>query len=669
MTEKSKQEIIAAQRQTELLCGALERAKNNGGILLNQSGKLEPSLYPKGTDVSAFNAIMLALHSDSSGYKTNQYVLFSEAKKRGESVQTGQKGVPFLWYSWNEYSSKADPEKKISREEYKALSDEQKSQWKPVRQREIRTLFNIDQTTLPMVDKEAYEKAVSDYGTAEDRGITEKDDKNFRMRVNQFLQAVSQNLVPIRKDGTGIAHYDTSKDIIHLPAQKHFATYAEYVQEAVRKIATATGHPLRIGRSGVEMEKGNTPSDNMIQREKLVNELTSAVTLNRMGLPARIAPENIQHIEAWQKAIRENPSLLDGLEAEVNNSISMIARAESGEKIEKSPTLEPIETQSDTISAKVVMLRDDDNQWALYIKPENEKGFAVHPDKEDINRFFVTTKQGDDLLTERVRQDLAQKYYSITNSFPERKIDLFSSNAAPEDLALIQKVNIFKTKGEDSKILCLPTIDGLDSVKPRTVSSSQWQRMWIAEDKNEYKQHLAATLFADVIKQQKEKQMAEAKKQEEEKRKNSPEQKAKEEREEKAKEELTKAETKVIAGIVLSPILRQFNDIKSKHPDALLLFRSGDFYQTYKEDARKASNILGITLTKSSKVQDETGKPLEMAGFPYHALDTYLPKLIRAGERVAICDQLELNKRLAEQESVKPKVEQKQEVERHGYHR
>lgn len=667
MTEKSKQETIAAQRQTELLCDALERAKNNGGILFNQSGKLEPSLYPKGTDVSAFNAIMLALHSDSAGFKTNQYVLFSEAKKRGESVQTGQKGVPFLWYSWNEYSSKANPEKKISRDEYKALSDEQKSQWKPVRQREVRTLFNIDQTTLSMVDKEAYEKAVKNNGSPEDRGVSEKDDKNFRMRVNQFLQAVSQNLVPIRKDGTGIAHYDTSKDVIHLPAQKHFASYAEYVQEAVRKIATATGHPLRMSRSGVEMENGKSPLDNMIQREKLVNELTSAVTLNRMGLPARIAPENIQLIEAWQKALRENPTFLDALEADVNNSISMISRAENGEKIMKAPSLEPVDTQSDTVSAKVVMLRDDDNQWALYIKPENEKGFAVHPDKEDINRFFVTTKQGDDLVTERVRQDLAQKYYSIANSFPDRKVDLFSSNVAPEDLAMIQKVNIYKTKGEDSKILCLPTIEGLDSVKPRVVSSSQWQRMWIAEDKNEYKQHLAATLFADVIKQQKEKQQAEAKKQEEEKRKNSSEQKAKEEREEKAKEELTKAETKVVAGIVLPPLLRQFNDIKSKHPDALLLFRSGDFYETYKDDARKASNILGITLTKSSKLQDETGKPLEMAGFPYHALDTYLPKLIRAGERVAICDQIESQKTEKVMEETKPQVGQ--EEARHGYHR
>ena len=89
-----------------------------------------------------------------------------------------------------------------------------------------------------------------------------------------------------------------------------------------------------------------------------------------------------------------------------------------------------------------------------------------------------------------------------------------------------------------------------------------------------------------------------------------------------------------------SPILKQFFDLKAKHPDALLLFRVGDFYKTYEQDAQKASFILGITLTRSNSQKTPDGKPLEMAFFPHHALDSYLPKLIRAGQRVAICDQL-----------------------------
>ena len=88
----------------------------------------------------------------------------------------------------------------------------------------------------------------------------------------------------------------------------------------------------------------------------------------------------------------------------------------------------------------------------------------------------------------------------------------------------------------------------------------------------------------------------------------------------------------------LTPMMKHFYEMKSKHPDAVLLYRVGDFYETYDQDAITASEILGITLTRRS---NGVGKGIEMAGFPHHALDTYLPKLVRAGKRVAICDQLE----------------------------
>lgn len=90
--------------------------------------------------------------------------------------------------------------------------------------------------------------------------------------------------------------------------------------------------------------------------------------------------------------------------------------------------------------------------------------------------------------------------------------------------------------------------------------------------------------------------------------------------------------------VVLTPMMKQYFDLKAKHPDAIMLFRCGDFYETYSEDAVAGADILGITLTKRANGQSKT---VEMAGFPHHALDTYLPKLIRAGRRVAICDQLE----------------------------
>ena len=89
----------------------------------------------------------------------------------------------------------------------------------------------------------------------------------------------------------------------------------------------------------------------------------------------------------------------------------------------------------------------------------------------------------------------------------------------------------------------------------------------------------------------------------------------------------------------LTPMMKQFFSMKAQHPGALMLFRCGDFYETYGEDAVESARILGITLTRRNN--GGNGDSIEMAGFPHHALDTYLPKLIRAGKRVAICDQLE----------------------------
>ena len=90
--------------------------------------------------------------------------------------------------------------------------------------------------------------------------------------------------------------------------------------------------------------------------------------------------------------------------------------------------------------------------------------------------------------------------------------------------------------------------------------------------------------------------------------------------------------------IVETPLMKQYIAMKGKHPDAILLFRVGDFYETFSEDAITSSEILGITLTKRA---NGSAQYVELAGFPHHALDTYLPKLVRAGKRVAICEQLE----------------------------
>jgi antirestriction protein ArdC len=559
MTEKNQAEQNAAQRQKELLAEALEKARANGGAFLNAEGKTAPRLYPGGNAVSPFNSLILSLHSERNGYKTNLYMPFPEAKKRGDSVQAGEKGVPFVWYRWNEFRSKSDPDRKITREEYNGLDAEQKKGYSPVRDREIRMLFNIEQTTLPLSDKEAFTKAVSEYGPAAERGVSGPEDKKIRMEVNRFLQNVAANLVPIRKDGTGIAHYDSARDIIHLPAQKHFPSYAEYVQEAMRMVVTATGHPQRTARPGFEVE-GRIPSEKAASRERLVVEMASAVKMNQLGLPSRLSPESLTLIDGWEKSLEENPRMIDALEADVSNALNMVAKAERGEKIELKPMPERKEERADMVKASIVMVQDDAGKWALYIKPESEKGFAIYPDKEDVGRFFSSAKKNGGQPDDAFRQGMAQRYYMLASLEPSRKVDIFSTTEKDIDLSVIEKVNIVRTKGEaqeegkkTSRILCYPTFKGMEKMEPREVSPSQWQRMWLAEDKAEYKKNLAATLYADVLRQR---QQNEAEKQEEQKRMNSPEQKAKEEREEKQKEAITRAGTAAVAGLVAGGIVK-----------------------------------------------------------------------------------------------------------------
>ena len=797
MKEKSDFEKRAAEKQVSLLTEALTSAVNANGHWLNASGKLYPKLYPKGFSVSPFNALVLALDSDAKGCKSNLFTQFSEAKARGESVREHEKGVPFLFYNWNKYVNRNHPDDVITKEAYAALSDQDKQQYKGVKNREIRVLFNIDQTLLPMANEAAYATALKKDGTTEDRGYGDKEDKQLHGRVSGFLQKMKDNLVNVRQDGTGVAHYDTEKDIIYLPRQRDFEHYNDYVQEMMRQLVSATGHQQRLAREGMVMKNGKAPSEDAVKKERLITEIASGVKMLELGLPARLSKDSLGMVDYWARELKEDPCLIDAIESEVNGALKVMKKAELGEKVEyatqqhqretaqiqgqlpnhyfvadeikqhpneeqrtvvivrddASKTADVVLPQGASLEVNneikgmnkqrftnalqkegydnvrfynpdgalgfrpddsyfadkkitvsrlrnwsiedlssldateavthsrdigfdnVQLVKDDKERWALYIKPEGKEGFAVYPDKGDLNHFFTTLKQSMDNI-ERVREELAQKYYAMAEAKPDLKVDIFGGNEQEVDLNRIQRVAVFRAKS--GECLCAATIDG-KKLQPRSVSPSQWQRLWVAPDRESYKQNLAASLFADVLQKDKNIEQSTQEKQDEatevkqaetaavvkneeqtleqrEEEKTSSEKDVKElavdaastgaeripeQREEKKQEE--KKEEKVATAAV-SPIVKQYLDLKKKHPDAILLFRCGDFYETYKDDAVKASNILGITLTKSNGRKDDEGKPLAMAGFPYHALDTYLPKLIRAGERVAICDQLEMPK-------------------------
>ena len=868
--EKSPQEKAAVEREKELLAGALNGAAASGGYWLNASARTAPRFYPKGPDVSPFNALILGMHADRGGYKTARYFSFNEAKKYGEAVLQGEKGVPFHWYKWEQYVNRNDPKDILSREDYLRLDKEEKSQYKGVRNREIRILFNVDQTTMPLSSPETYGTLLESHGGINDRGNLKAEERQLRNAVNHFTAQVKENLVPIRKDSTGTPRFETAKDAVYMPDQKHFSTYEEYVQELVRQVASATGHQQRLAREGMVMRGGKAPSEEAVKYERLVTELAAGVKMMDFGLPAKISAENLPLVEYWTQEVQENPTLLEAIETDVNNAVEVMRKAERGEKIEYAalrdqkrttelrekqkpqvdsresailldiirkggmgmdsrnfpsqaekqsflekfnldfynkkveealarthdedpevveiafteatncgtqmaeackeymPTewntkgsyvvadrlkelpdrstkemvivrdkqtgivdvvlpggalegghvvlpdgdkrpycLTPDEVMStqersergakamtnnlpgfskqriesalrtqgatyvrffnkdgllgfrpddsyfegkEVVTAKldgkelltlshidvseavanattvqfdrIQMLRDDDGRWALYLKPQGEASFSVYPDKEDINRFFSTIKQGEQEASGMVRRDLANKYYALAQNKPELKVDLFGSASVNADLSRIKRVNIFRTK--DERILCAPVIDGIEKVQPRLVTPQQWQRMWAAEDMAEYKTCLAAKLFADVLGQTQDKQQ---------------EQNEQDSQKEQAENEPA----------VSSSVMEQFEQLKAKHPDALLLFRTGDNYVAYKEDAQAAKRILGLEIHSISGVSK--GESVDSASFHHADLDVNLPKLIRAGQRVAICDQLEAPKQDVQHEN------------------
>lgn len=867
--DKSPQEKAAVEREKELLSGALNGAAISGGYWLNASGRTAPRFYPKGPEVSPFNALILGMHADRGGYKTARYFSFNEAKKHGEAVLQGEKGVPFHWYKWEKYVNRNDPSDTMSREDYLQLDKEERKQYKGVRNREIRILFNVDQTTLPDSIPETYRALLENHGGINDRGNLKAEERQLRNAVNHFVAQIKENLVPIRKDGTGTPRYDTAKDAVYMPDQKHFSSYPDYVQELVRQVASATGHQQRLAREGMVMQGGKAPSEDAVKYERLVAELAAGVKMMDFGLPAKMSAENLPLVEYWTQELQENPTLLEAIETDVNNAVEVMRKAERGEKIEyatlrdhkrttelrekQKPQVDsresailidiirkggmgvdsrnfasPAEKQtflekfnlgfydkkveeallkvhdedpevmeiafteavhygtqmaesckeympaewntkgsytvSDSLKeipdrstkemvivrdkqtgivdvvlpagalegghvafpdgdkrpycltpdevmnaqersergAKAVtnnlpgfsktriesalraqgatfvrffnkdgllgfrpddsyfegkevttaklegkelrtlsyidvseavenatsvqfdriqMLRDDDGRWALYLKPQGETSFSVYPDKEDVNRFFTTIKQGQQEASAEVRHDLANKYYALAQNRPELKVDLFAGPAENADLSKIKRVNIFRTK--DERILCAPVIDGIEKVQPRLVTPQQWQRMWAAEDMAEYKTCLAAKLFADVL------QQANAQAQSQEPHQG---------------EQTRIAFDANAKGQPFTPAMQeQYDQLKGKHPDAVLLFRTGDNYVAYKEDAQTASRILGLDVVHGDKA--------DIVSFPFGDLDTHLPKLIRAGQRVAICDQLENHKQAVSQEN------------------
>lgn len=327
MPDKTSIELDVAKRQAQLLADALEKAKDSKGYWLNKAGRPQPTFYNKKAIVSPFNALLLGLHADRQESKTAQYVLFSESKKNGYPVKGKENGVPFNWARFENYVHRYKPDFVITRDEYLRLDDSAKELYKAQPQKEARVAFNLSQTTFPNTHKQEYAKEVAENGGLADRPEDKNADRDMHLKVNDYILNLRDNLCPIIKSGTDMSFYDSQKDSVVLASHEQYDTYEDYVQDLMRTTISATGNPQRLGReSMVSPDAG--------KMEKLVEEVASAIKMQELGLPAKLSKEGIGLADYWVRELRENPTMVNNLEADVNSSVAMVNKAARGEKVE-----------------------------------------------------------------------------------------------------------------------------------------------------------------------------------------------------------------------------------------------------------------------------------------------------------------------------------------------
>lgn len=649
------------ERQKEVLIEALERAAKENGLFLNTNYKQQPHFYNKELQITPVNSLMMAMHSDNGNFKSNAYTTFQNLQANNAAIRRGQKGVPFIWSNLNEYVEIANPENKITKDSFNKLSEEDKGRYRVNPKENVFTLFNLDQTTIPFVHKDSYKTHINDTGQT-----APHDEKELRIDINKYIQKMRENLLPIRRDGIGVAHYDANRDLIHIPAQKEFDTYPEYVQAVTREIVRATGVPQRLNR------EGTMSSDKEKQaRESLVEDLVSAHKLLEFGLPSKLKKTTIENVPSIIKHIKETPNYTENLFRDINRAVGMMKKAEKGEKIKvnERETVELLNvnsqeqaqrnTQENQVSKavsfeQITILKDDNEKWTLVARPNEQKPFAIHPSKQDISMYFDSLKNPNKEEGVSIRTELAQKYYVLSLQHPELKVDIFNTGATQENIEKIDRVNVFRTK--DQKNMIIAYVDG-KALQPIELNKSLYQRFWLTDNRSAYKVALAASLYAETlnnIKKEGTKQAQEV------------EQTATKEQSKQSEVSHDTAEKNI------PPIMEQYKALKKNYSDALLLFRKGNYYIAYSDDAVTLSKKHDLEIKTEKNHYENEKTPLRSASFPASSLDGNLPKLIRSGSRVAICTPNEEEQKIPKPSRQDPPKEQEQKesiVSRPSMHR
>ena len=287
-----------------------------------------------GVSASPFNALFMALHSDRNGCNTNLFTLFSDAKPAARRYVSMNRVCRSCTITGTNMSTGTILKSSSTGEPTSHWTMSRRNNIRGVHNREIRTLFNIDQTTFPHVDEEAYRAVLQQDGNAMERGYSEADTRRMHIRFNDFLLKMRDNLVPVRYDGSGMPHYETDKDAVYMPRQKNFDHYKRL----------CAGNPAPDSKchrtSAAACPRGNGDE----KRYAAFRRCRQTGTAGRgnsignqdagAGTAARLSDESLSLVEYWDRELKENPNMIDALESDVNNALEVIRKAERGEKIE-----------------------------------------------------------------------------------------------------------------------------------------------------------------------------------------------------------------------------------------------------------------------------------------------------------------------------------------------
>lgn len=677
----------ALQKFSDMLIARMEQMKESKWKKGWTDGRTAQFGLPQnlvGRPYTGSNAFLCQIHTTMEHYRMPVYLTIKQIRDAGGMIKKGEHSIPI--FKWDLRIKDKDG-KKLSESDYRNMTKEEQAECTVRPYLKVYNEWNIDQTNLEEVNKEKYDTILKRFKS-----------EPIKDEVGMYKNEAFDNLLkeqswvcPIEYEKFNeSAFYSPKRDQIVVPSKKQFNISntpedvfkdgMEFYGTTIHEMAHSTGHESRLGRDGIV--KIDQFGSDQYAKEELVAELTSALIGNAMGFDSRIRENNIAYLQNWIGSLKKDPKFLKSVMSDVNKSSKMVLehideqRRKLGEKAlldgsldgeeEKNKNEQQLEELKEEDAKKKASSivkeevhkehhkqeaekdkqeKDKANQAAAEEKKEQQEKKEESKEASEATAKALThaallvgalsaAKQNEGIWMNKSQKGNAEFINTHTPITAYNNIMMNLNSDANKYKTNVYtyynpaKENHMPVKQNEKGMEFHWTSWGYQNAmdKDEVITSKQFDKL-PDDEKSFYTKH-ATRVVQNIYNVEQTTMNANNHDAYVELLKTKGAQLSQNEKEQKGK---------------YSSIMKQWKELKGKHPDALLLFRIGDFYEMYKQDAKRGSEVLGITLTKMNGSKD-----FHLAGFPHQALDTYLPKLIRAGERVAICDQLESKKTVSQ---------------------